>query len=221
MSTPCVVITRDRASYTKLCLSSLGRFSDRLDIHIVDHGSTWPEMLSLLEKSEYPVHRRGDELPRSLWEWPGLAGIVRDQAYIVTDPDIVIDSLCPDDWLDCLHYELVRDASYPVKVGLGIRIDDLPETELTTKVRQWEEQFWKNPVGSLNPPAWRAPVDTTLALYQPLSGQRAFSLGPAVRLGEPYLIAHLPWYGELDPSETSHYREHALPGSSHWINGGW
>jgi hypothetical protein len=43
-----------------------------------------------------------------------------------------------------------------------------------------------------------------------------------VRLDAPYLLRHLPWYGELDAEEAAHYREHALPGATHWsVTGGW
>lgn len=211
--TRCLVITRDRVSYTRLCIASLEQHPD-LDIHLVDHGSTWGPMLDYLDGSPHPVWRRGDHPPRSLWEWDRLGDLVRDQRYVVTDPDVVLD--CPTDWLERLNAEL--DCGGMVKVGLGLRIDDLPKTRTAHKVRAWEIPFWmsRRPSG-----AWNAPVDTTLALYPPLTAQPGFHLVPAARLDKPYLIRHLPWYGDLDPAETEHYRQRIIPGSSHWINGGW
>lgn len=103
-----------------------------------------------------------------------------------------------------------------VKVGLGLRIDDLPGYGRVPfpDVRAWEGAFWTN---RADPGAWHAPVDTTLALYPPLSRQREFRLGPAIRLDAPYLLRHLPWY-ETGPEseELAYYREHALPGATHW-----
>jgi hypothetical protein len=213
------VITRDRVSYTRHCLASLEQYSHLLDIHIVDHGSTWELMQPLLDGGKYPVTRRGDETPRSLWEWPGLWDIVGDKPYLVTDPDVVLDLHCPEDWLKKMMEQLVLPSGRPtVKVGLGIMLDDLPATTLGAKAREWEYQFWTD---RRNADSWYASVDTTLALYPPLEIQPTFSITPAVRLDAPYLIKHLPWYGDLDPGEAAYYRAHALPGASHWVNGGW
>lgn len=222
MKTPCFVITRDRASYTALCIASLERCPD-LEIHIVDHGSTWPAMVSYLDGVRHAVHYRGDETPRSLWQWQGFRHIIGGlgtREYLVTDPDVVLDEGCPGDWLVRLREEMHAEAPYGgVKIGMGLRLDDLPDTELAGKVRAWEGAFWQAPTASGR--AWRAPVDTTLALYQGLAVAPDFSLGPAARLDAPYLVRHLPWYGDLDVAETEHYRARALPGTSHWINGGW
>ncbi len=216
MKTPCIVITRDRVSYTQLCVASLERFTN-LDIHIVDHGSTWPAMLSYLDGTRHTVHYRGDETPRSLWQWDGLEDIVGSEPYLVTDPDIVLDTGCPEDWLCRVSDELWNGGW--TKVGLSLRIDDLPESDLAGKVQDWEDAFWITPTRSGK--AFQAPVDTTLALYKPLFEARGFSLVGAARMAPPYLARHLPWYGDLDPAETAHYRARALPGTSHWINGGW
>lgn len=212
---PCIVITRDRVTCTRECIASLERYSE-LDIHIVDHGSTWPPMLDYLSASPHPVHRRGDNPPRALWDWPALPDIATWHGrYLVTDPDIIIDA--PDDWLEALHREL--DQGDVVKVGLGLRLDDLPNTDLAGKACLWEAPFWRErrPSGT----AWSAPVDTTLALYHPLAVQPRFHLAPAARLDQPYLIRHTPWYDTQHPTaETIYYRERVLPGASHWANGG-
>jgi hypothetical protein len=210
--TRCLVITRDRATVTARCIASL-ETCQRIDVVIVDHGSTYPPMLDYLDRSGHPVIYAGDRPPHALWDGDLLAGLVGDSRYLVTDPDIVLDS--PADWLDRLGEEL--DCGDVVKAGLGLRLDDLPDTQLAAKVRAWEAPFWtsRRPSG-----AWAAPVDTTLALYPPVRSG-GFRLAPAARLDSPYLIRHLPWYGDDDPAESSYYRARAHPGSSHWINGGW
>ena len=218
MTTPLIVITRDRLSYTLRCLESFAR--QDLDIHIVDHGSTWEPMVDWLATCPYPVHHRGDQTPQSLWQWDGLQRIVGGlgtRRYLVTDPDIVLDDDIPADWLRRMHDEL--DSPGLIKVGLGLRLDDLPDTDLSGKVRGWELAFWQHRTDSRR--AWRAPVDTTIALYQGRGVAPDFAIHPAARLDAPYLARHLPWYQDLDPAETDHYRQHALPGCSHWINGGW
>ena len=229
--TPCIVITRDRVTCLTHCLASLQHAAGNqhaarlLDVHIVDHGSTWPPMLDYLNQLErrgIPVHRRGDHPPRDLWTWDGLAGVVGDEPYLVTDPDIVLD--CPPDWLGTMTMLLLgRSCGQFVKVGLGLRTDDLPSTVFATKIRQWESSLTTTPFeGHPDNRYQRAPVDTTLALYPPLPVHPEFKLGPAARLSAPYLIRHLPWYEAGEPGEElDYYREHLIPGSSHWAHGGW
>lgn len=220
MRTPCIVITRDRLSYAKACLESLEQYGNLLDITIVDHGSTWLPMVDWLARQRCPVWMLGDRTARDLWDdHQSLSEIVGDQPYLVTDPDVVFDDGCPGDWLAVLDDEMHQRRT-PVKVGLGLRVDDLPVgAALSEKVRAWEGEFWLERTASGR--GWKAPVDTTLALYPPLDVRSDFALTPATRLDAPYLLRHLPWYGELDAEEARYYREHALPGASHWsVTGG-
>lgn len=214
--TPCVVITRDRASYARRTLEALHGFAGDLDIHIVDHGSTYGPMLDLLAEVPYPVHRRATHPPRDIWAWEGLREIVGDCCYLVTDPDLVFDGDCPRDWLDRLHEVLHRRDSYVIKVGMGLRLDDLPPTPLTSKVTAMEKAYWVSPYPAGI--AWHAPVDTTMALHRPLAEVPHFGLAPAARLNAPYLMRHLPWYGDLSPEETAYYRRHHVRGASYWID---
>lgn len=211
--TPVVVIVRDRVTVLRECLQALEASSYDLDIHLVDHGSTWEPMLDWLHTAKYRLHWCGDRAPRDLWDWDGLPQVVRDSRYVVTDPDVVLD--CPDDWLCRMADELDHDV---VKVGLGLRLDDLPDTALAKKAAGWEAPFWH---ARRNAQTFRAPVDTTLALYHPLTVEPRFRLFPAARMGAPYLARHLPWYATADTAEDSYYRAHVRPGASHWAHGGW
>ena len=121
--TPCIIITRDRVAHLDRCLASLQPW---VDVHVVDHGSTWPPMLDYLQRLACPVHYCGGKPPRQLWNYPGLAGIVGRRRYLVTDPDLELDPDCPHDWLDALGEEL--DHGGLAKVGLSLRTDDLPDT---------------------------------------------------------------------------------------------
>lgn len=220
--TPCIVIARDRVSLARRCVASLEeRGAGLLDIHIVDHGSTWKPMLSWLETTPYQVHLRGDRSPRELWSWDGLVAIVGDGPYLVTDPDVIFDDACPADWLDALSAELAEPMDDVVKVGMSLRVDDLPGTPMGDAAREWEAPFWR--VRSSSGFAWRAPVDTTLALYRPLRAIYTYAIAPASRLDAPYRIRHLPWYawwsdGSGESDEDEYYRAHARPGATHWTS---
>jgi len=161
------------------------------------------------------VHHLPNAHPHDLWRWDGLRAIVGDGRYVVTDPDVVPD--CGPDWPDRLA-ELLDRHPARLKAGLGLRIDDLPEHYADAgKVRAWEFQ-WRQPL--LEPGVVDAPVDTTLALYQPLGQFPRFDLAPALRTTSPWVARHLTWYEDTanPTAEQAWYRAHATPGVSHWLD---
>lgn len=207
------IIFRDRVTYAKRCWAHLRAAG--FDVHVVDHASTWPVALlwlSEVEEAGWPVLRRGENAwPWQLWEWDRFREIMwaDTEPYLVTDPDVVPSPDCPEDWPARLRDVLDRAQPEHVKVGLGLRLDRLPPSR-REGVLAAESGFW---AGEWEPGAYRANVDTTLALYRPYTEYPLFSLGPALRLGHPYVADHLAWYeeGDLSP-ELRHYYAHADAG---------
>ena len=149
--------------------------------------------------------------PYVLWQ-QGVHKVL-DTPYVVTDSDVVPADFCPPDLIETLARQLQRwpDAK---KVGMALRIDDLPDSygEVDT-VRKWESQFWEHPVA---PGVFAAPVDTTFAVY-PAHGE--FSNEPCnLRLGYPYIAEHTPWYVDEAAlsEEERYYREHTSATFSNW-----
>lgn len=210
------IITRDRCTYAQLCLTTLAAAG--LEPVIVDHGSTWPEALTwldMLEATGTTVLRRGGGHPREMWNWLPFRVLAGVDRYVVTDPDVVPSDDCPLDWPERLGDLLDRYPGYR-KAGLGLRTDRIPETyQWRDKVMSWEPQFWQTEV---EPGVYAAGVDTTLAMYHPLTTHSVFGLDGALRTGHPYVADHLAWYEDLDEltPEIQHYVEHAEPGISHW-----
>jgi hypothetical protein len=103
------------------------------------------------------------------------------------------------------------------KSGPGLKIDDLPHHyKHRTRVLEWEEPFWRHPLG---PGLFLAPIDTTFAAYRPsVDSHEIFA--PAARTDAPYLARHLAWYSDLScpTDEELFYRERARRGNggSHW-----
>jgi hypothetical protein len=101
------------------------------------------------------------------------------------------------------------------KVGLGLRIDDLPDHYAhKNEVVQWESKFWENEVEE---GLFDAEVDTTLALYRPLAKGPAWECR-AYRTGDKYMLRHLPWYedsGNLG-EETLYYQRNIKKFTSVW-----
>ena len=235
-----IVITRDRLSYAQRCIEGLRAVG--LDIHIIDHGSTYKPMADWLAVvgGPYPapgtnelagrvhVHWRGNAHPRDLFVqfqgseiYPGLHGIVQPgERFVLTDCDV--EPPADPGWL--AHLGALLDANPDaVKAGCGLITDDLPDHyEHADRVRMWEARY--QGFGTLRRDsasglAWYdASVDTTLALYRELG---PFALDPSVRSADARFMArHLSWYEDsanLTP-EIEYYRANAMNGVSMWAD---
>jgi hypothetical protein len=210
---PIFIILRDRLEPLLELLRWLESVG-QTDIWLIDNDSTYPPLVEYLKMTEYQVVHLGENLGhRSPW----ISGLVqreaRDRFYVVTDPDVIPDSQCP---ADALQYFETLLTEYPEihKVGFGLRIDDLPDHyALARSVIEWETRFWKD---EISPGLFRAPIDTTFAMYRPLVGHHDNSL--AIRTGPPYVAQHEPWYHDTaKPSvEQAFYRDHSDPLFSNW-----
>lgn len=159
---------------------------------IIDNDSTWSPLLQWYEKNPCEVIRLRENLGHHA---PWLSGVISgDNAdyYVVTDCDLDLDGV-PTDVLQVLR-EPFRWGQRPVKSGLALRIDDLPEWQ--TDVIKWESRWWKRRV-SHDPRFFHAYIDTTFAMYQGCVPHRlAMQVvrAPAVRLAGDYQCRHMPWY---------------------------
>jgi len=136
----------------------------------------------------------------------------RKSLFVVTDPDVVPDELCPSTALEHFASLLERHPEID-KVGFGLRIDDLPSTYAhRAHVIAWESQFWTTEV---EPGVYAAPIDTTFALYRPGFGH---SNNRALRTGAPFVARHTPWYLDSDnPTyEQTWYVSHADKTVTNW-----
>ncbi len=196
------LLTWPRAMAEKLC--------ETAEVIIVDNASTYPPLLDWYAACPFEVIRLTDNVGHRA---PWLTGIIDRRAsdwYVVTDPDLDL-SLLPDDWFSRLQ-ELSLRYSWASKVGLGLRIDDLPDDSPVKEDRvDWESRFWIDP---LEPGVYRAGVDTTFALYH---RDRAPFTWDDVRTDAPYLARHLPWYvtPETVTPEFRYYLDHASRSSSY------
>lgn len=183
-------------------------------IIFIDNHSSYPPLLDYYAASQYqvlPLERNiGHTAP---WSLDIIRILVPNDYYIVSDPDVIPSEDCPT---DVLAYLAKIHQSFPAyqKVGLGLKIDDLPDHyPLKQQVIAWENQFWKT---EMAPGIYEAGVDTTFALYKPFT--YAYTLHPSLRTGQPYVARHLPWY--VDPTKPSkeeqYYRRHANVNVTSW-----
>ena len=209
---PVIVNVRDRLTPLLALVEWLER-AGHTEIWLVDNSSTYPPLVAWLQQTRHHVVHAGANLGhRAPWLSGLIADIGVDSYFVVTDPDVVPDDGCPPDAV--AHLRRLFDR-YPDidKVGLGLRIDDLPDAYAhRAEVVAWESRFWTD---ELAPGVFRAAVDTTFCLYRPGLGHRDDN---ALRTGPPYVARHVPWYVDSAAltDEDRYYRAHADPLVSNW-----
>ena len=210
---PIVINNFNRLSYLKTLVASLQQ-RGYTNIYVIDNNSTYPPLLEFYDHCELKVFRLPKNVGyKSIWE-TDIYDQFKHSYYVYTDVDMQIDESCPEDFM--AHFVKILER-YPMcqKVGFGIRIDDLPDHyKNKLEVIQWESQFWEKEVEK---GVYRAPIDTTFALYRPYCRGAACSYHQVFRTGYPYLIKHLPWYKDSDKlSEEDLYYVNHVQTSTHW-----
>lgn len=183
---------------------------------IIDNGSSYPPLLDYYSKISQEVVHGKNLGPLALWGTRDLWQRVRNNFFVYTDVDVVPDDHCPLDVIDFLLQSMLTHPDLE-KIGLGLRIDDLPDCyEKKADVLAWERRHWNERFG---PGYFKAKVDTTFALYRPraMGGWWLKSL----RTDFPYVARHLPWYQDSDhPSEEDlFYIRNIKHGISSWTEG--
>jgi glycosyltransferase involved in cell wall biosynthesis len=201
------------------------------NVILIDNNSTYPEMLDLLHavRNDVRVIRlRRNYGPRYFsknW-WFYHLGLPR--IFCVTDPDIQFNSAMPSDFI-----EILTEATKEFKVGKAglaldisdtgsMRSDQVAHGGKKYKIWEWEAQFWQHQISKTSggDPIYRAPIDTTFAVYNKAIYIRrdGFSLR-AVRIAGRFTARHLPWYRDngLPMKEEEFYR--ATAQSHSWYFG--
>ena len=207
---PIFINVRDRVTPLRELVAWLERAGHER-IVLLDNDSAWPPLLEYLKETPHTVHRFGENLgSQSLWR----AGMVPDERFVFTDPDIVPIEDCPFDAV--AHLASLLD-EYPEhrKAGLGLYLDDLPRS---LPCLEWERSL-VSPLRQVDNGVFDSMIDTTFALYEPGS---VFGLA-ALRTGHPYQARHVSWYvtpGRVS-AEDRYYlkRAKAGPGASSWAQG--
>ena len=202
---PVIITVRDRLSCLEQLLSWLEGMGQN-EIWLCDNASTFPPLVKFLETTKHNVVYNNFNLGHRA---PWLSGLVpklgNEKYFIISDPDIVPDTNTPSDVLKLFEYMLQSNPKID-KVGFSLQIDDLPNHFIhKSDVITWETQFWQN---IYCPGYYKAPIDTTFAMYRPGSGHQN---GNSLRSAPPFTARHLPWYQDSTnlSEEDAYYIEHS------------
>lgn len=178
--------------------------SDTCEVILVDNNSTYPHLLEWYNGCPYKIIWMKEN--RITWEdWlQKVLKTFHDRYFIITDHDLDLSQV-PKDYQNVLMQGLERN-EFATKAGLSLRIDDLPDNELTRKVIDHEKMFWEVEASE---GFYKADISTTFALYDRERLKNGFL--NAVR-SKNYTARHLPWYStekDID-SEERYYQEHSI-----------
>lgn len=212
---PLFIISYNRLQYLKQMLESLEPYGFS-NIHIIDNKSTYPPLLEYLKSLPCHVHFMDKNYGHKvLWNSGLFDDIVNNSPYIVTDPDIELNKNMPQNFMQEL-YRILGEYPHISKVGLAIKIDDLPENEQNTLVKQWENAFWQKKTADKQE-LYFADIDTSFALYRPGKLDKN-TFYKAMRLAGDFTCRHLPWYaGDTETEEDIFYKQTAKADAASWL----
>lgn len=203
-------------------LTTLKRLIDSLttrgidNIVILDNMSSYKPLLEWYDNCGHKVIHLGANLGfKAIWKSP-LTKSLRNGWYIYTDSDVELPESCPADIVDRMLHVMTVEKPYALKTGPSLIIDDLPDCFANKEdVIAHERKFWTTRDGDL----YRAPIDTTFALYRPKSGLNRSRAAEAYRLAPPYSLRHLPWYDDSsNPSEEELFYRSACTRPTMWTS---
>lgn len=202
----CFIINRDLWTWPQAMVEAINtKWGTQVEPIILDNASTAPNCLAWYDTNPCRVIRLSENYGHKvLWSSGLFHSEVKEDYYIVTDPDLDISHL-PDDTIDKLISGLQKFNT--PKCGLAIQIDDLPDAyPLKEQVLIWETPFWQH---SLGDDFYGAPLDTTFALH--LTRDCRNHIIGGIRTGGAYTCKHLPFYITADniTEELAYYFDHS------------
>lgn len=184
---PIVINNFNRLTTTKNLADSLSKLGYK-NIHILDNNSTYPPLLEWYKNCPYTVK----QLEKNLGQLAVYNSdyINKFEGWIVyTDSDIELNPRTPRDFVKRM---VDVAAKYDqLKVGLALKIDDLPDTPYGRQAKWWEQRYWEK---QLEPNIYSAHVDTTFSI---IKVGISFTY-EAIRLAGDMTARHIPWYLDYD-----------------------
>lgn len=214
---PIIIISFNRYK----CLSQLLHWlitNGYTNIHIIDNASTYAPLLRYYELLEYQykdnIHiiRLNQNYGFQVLQLTGLINNYNQNYFITTDPDVVPIESCPKNIVEKL-YNISKELN-ATKVGLGLKIDDLPDYYPNKQeVINHESQYF---IKQVKENIFDAPIDTTFSLNSP-NTWGGLQIHNCYRTTGDLMAYHKTWY--LDPNnlpEDEKYYLQSISTATHW-----
>lgn len=196
----CFVITNfNQLYFLKNLVAQLKWYYPSNKIYVVDNGSTLTELQKYYFECEditafkYPEN----DFVANLASF--IEHEITNEYFCITDPDLYIPPSTPPNFLE--YFKAAIDNYDFHHAGFGLKTDDIPSWNPKAGWIQGDEKaLLSTPVEINGVTGFKAPIDTTFALYKrsnggwtcPMSGE---SWSNCVRLFEIY---HMTWYLHKD-----------------------
>jgi hypothetical protein len=228
MKVPVFIIARDRFTCLKNMVEYLLDEQTDCTPIIIDNASTYQPLLDWYATNPCTIFRISENMgncvlftdPRPEIGKPQFFDVYdcRD-GYIVTDCDLDLSSI-PKDFVKLFREAMIK-YGWSTKVGFQLKIDDLPDNELTRNARMWEGMN-RGEGNYLDDRRFiKAPIDTTFAMYRwidlPLT-RLAHNFDTSIRCAAPYECRHLTWYYDKNnlPDDERYYLDHITADFNHY-----
>lgn len=194
MQIPIIINNRNRLTTTKRLVADLNNLG-YTDIYILDNASTYEPLLEWYRQCPATVEYIGRNMGhKALWEY-GILNMFKKCPFVVyTDSDIELNSATPAGFIEQM-VGIAGDTGVE-KVGLAIRIDDIPPTPANQRVYNIERRYWANKVDHPTHEVYEAIVDTSFCIVRPDSSYNWST--KAVRVAGNLTCTHRPWYLDYD-----------------------
>lgn len=211
MDIPIVINSFNRLTYLRRVVDFFAKRNHKLII--LDNNSTYEPLLDWYKTSGIEVlYLKENYGHKAIWvnDFHKKLG----EYYVYTDPDILPTEAFPNNWMEYFVELLKKNyKDDPVKIGCALMYKDIPaHYELRNWVVCAESKFWNE---QIDPNIYRAPVDTTLALYK--QTRKLPRARRALRVAGDYIARHLPWYEDTSKlTEEQTYYLQSIKSDPSW-----
>jgi len=188
---PFYVVTFNRIKGLKMAVEFVNRSNLPLSLIVLDMGSTWQPFIDYRDSLGCAVFEFPSGMgPRDLWK-SGQLITIGEGGFFLSDGDIDYKDVPNDAATKMLEYS--RKYPWFPKIGLALKIIDLPNDAEGRRIREWAKMDWAVP---FNDECFISGLDTTIAYYP--RRETVFYYRPALRLAGKYQANHYPWYERLE-----------------------
>lgn len=184
---PFYVVAFNRIKGLREACEFVNRSTIPLELVVLDMGSTWEPFIEYRDSLAVPVFKFPYGMgPRDLWVSGELSRLGSGD-FFLSDGDIDYHEV-PGDAAEKM-IELSKHFPWFPKVGLALRINDLPLDFEGKRIREWAKGDW---AVKWDEEVYITGLDTTIAYYP--RRENTFYYRPGLRIAGKYQAIHYPWY---------------------------